>query len=804
MITDLKYALRMLVKTPAFSILAVLTLALAIGANSAVFSVINAVLLRPLPYEKPAELVRVFGTQPQLPKAPTSPANFLDWKEQNQVFARIATYVGQGFNLLGDNKPERVRGARVSADLFDLLGVRPSVGRAFLAEEDQLGQNRVVVLSDEFWRSRFGADRRTVGQTITLNDQSYTVIGVMPPGFGFPSDTTQVWTPIAFREAERATRDTNYINVLARLKPGVTLAQAQEQMSALARRQAERYPDSNTGIGVKLVTLSEQTLGDIRPVLVVLLGAVVFVLLIACANVANLLLARAAERQKEMAIRSALGASRSRVVRLLLIESVLVALLGGGCGLVFAIWGVDLLVALKPVDLPRLTEIGIDRGVFAFTALLSLVTGLGFGLVPAWQASRSDLNEGLKESSRGATGGPGRQRFRGMLVVTEVALSLVLLIGAGLMIRSFARLLSVDPGFNPGSVLTAFVSLPPSKYPEPQQQAAFFQQLIERTRNLPGVLSAAAASDLPLFGGNSTAFDVEGRPPSAPGQRGLIDYRMISPEYFQAMGMRLMKGRAFSERDTLDTPQVVIINATTAARFFPNEDPIGKRIGLSGPTDWREVVGVIGDVRNYGLDAEVKPEAYIPFLQNAPGYLAGVASAMNVVMRTANDPLSAGPAFRSVVQSLDKDQPISVISTMESQLAESVAQRRFNMLLLAVFATLALLLAAIGIYGVIAYTVAQRTHEMGLRMALGASRADILKLVFAHAMLRTFAGVALGLAAAFGLTRLMSSLLYDVAPTDPLVFAGITALLVLVALAATYIPARRAMKVDPMVALRYE
>ncbi len=803
MITDLKYALRMLVKTPAFSILAIATLALAVGANSAVFSVINAVLLRPLPYEKPAELVNVFGAQPQLAKAPTSPANFLDWKEQNQVFERIATYVGQGFNLLGDNKPERVRGARVSADLFDLLGVRPAIGRSFHVEEEELGRNRVVVLSDEFWRSRFGGDPKSVGREITLNDQSYTVIGVMSPGFEFPSNTTQVWTPIAFRDTERATRDTNYISVLARLKPGVTLAQAQEQMTALAHQQAERYPESNTGIGVKLVTLSEQTLGDIRPVLVVLFGAVIFVLLIACANVANLLLARAAERQKEMAIRSALGASRSRVVRLLLIESVLMALLGGAFGLVFAIWGVDLLVALKPVNLPRLSEIGIDRGVFGFTALLSLVTGIGFGLVPAWQASRPDLNEGLKESSRGGTGGPGRQRFRGMLVVTEVALSLVLLIGAGLMIRSFARLLSVDPGFNPGNVLTAFISLPPSKYPEPPRQAAFFQVLIERTRNLPGVLSAAAVSDLPLFGGSSTSFDVEGRP-SVPGQRALIDYRLISSEYFQVMGMRLRKGRAFSDRDTLDSPQVVIINAITAARFFPGEDPLGKRIGLSGPADWREIVGVIGDVRNHGLDAEVKPEAYVPFLQNAPGYLAGVASAMNVVLRTANDPRSAAPAFRSAVQSLDKDQPVSTISTMEAQLAESIAQRRFNMLLLAVFATLALLLAAIGIYGVLAYTVAQRTHEMGIRMALGASSADILKLVFAHAMVRTFTGVALGLAAAFGLTRLMSSLLYDVGPTDPLVFAGLTALLILVALVATYIPARRAMKVNPIEALRYE
>lgn len=804
MINDLRFAIRMLVRSPAFSILAILTLALAIGANSAVFSVINAVLLRPLPYENPEQLVRVFGTQPQLAQAPTSPANFLDWKEQNQAFERIATFVGQGFNLLGGDKPERVRGARVSADLFQLLGMEPALGRTFQSDEEQRGPNRVVVLSHDFWRSRFAGDDSIIGKSITLNDQTYTVIGVMPAGFAFPNERTQLWTPIAFSDTERATRDTNYIDVIARLKPGVTLAQAQEHMSALARQQAQRFPDTNTGIGVKLVALGEHTVGNIRPVLVVLLAAVAFVLLIACANVANLLLARAADRQREMAIRSALGASRSRVVRLLLVESVVIAVVGGAAGLMLAIWGIDLLVALKPGNLPRVAEISIDRGVFGFAALLSLITGVGFGLVPAWHVSKPDLNEGLKESSRGTSGGPGRQRLRGSLVVCEIALSLVLLIGAGLMIRSFARLLAVDPGFNPTNVLQAFVSLPSTKYPDARRQAAFFDALLERTRNLAGVIAIGAVSDLPLLGGNSTVFDVEGRAPAQPGQRSLIDYRAASADYFSAMGMRLVKGRAFSARDTADAPGVVIINETTAARFFPNEDPIGKRIALSGPPDLREIVGVVADVRNYGLDADVKPEAYVPFVQNAPEYLSAVAAGMNIVVRTASDASAFAPTFRAQVQAIDKDQPISELSTMEAQLAESIAQRRFNMLLLAVFAGLALVLAAVGIYGVVGYTVAQRSHEMGIRMALGASRGDILRLVFGHSMLTTLAGIAVGLIAALALTRLISSLLYDVAPTDPLVFAGITSLLVLVASTATYLPARRAMRVNPIEALRHE
>jgi putative ABC transport system permease protein len=803
MLTDFRYALRVLVKSPAFSAIAILTLGLAIGANSAIFSVVNGVLLRPLPYPHSEQLVRVFGSQPQLALAPTSPANFLEWKEQNEIFERIGTYIGQGFNLTGGDKPERVIGSRVSADLFQLLGVQPALGRGFTDEEDQVGHGQVVILSHEFWQSRFGGTPNALRQTITMNERPYAVVGVMPPGFGFPDTRTQVWTPVAFNPAERATRDTNFIDVIARLKPGVSIEQARAHMIALTQRQAERYPESNTGVSAKVISLHEQTVGEVRPMLIVLLSAVAFVLLIACANLANLLLARATARQKEMAIRGALGASRTRVVRLLLTESVLLGVLGGAVGLLIAIWSLDLLVSLKPANLPRLAEIGINRTVFIFTFAISVLTGVIFGLVPALQASKPDLNEGLKESGRGATGNPRRHRVRALLVVSEVALSLILLVGAGLMIRSFARLLAVDPGFKADHVLTAFVSLPPSKYSKREEQAAFFDRLSDRLRTLPGVSAAGVVTDIPLFGGSSTGFEIDDRPAPLPGQRPLTEYRMISLDYFSSIGMTLSHGRAFTRHDTEDAPGVVIINETMAARFFAGEEPIGKRIGLSGnPRDWREIVGVVRDVRNYGVDADVKPEVYVPFLQNAPAYLSGVASAMTAVVRSTNDPSALTNALREQVRALDKDQPISEIRTMESYLSESMAQRRFNMFLLGAFAGLALVLAAVGIYGVISYTVTQRTHEMGIRIALGARGSDIFKLVFAQAMLTTGAGIVIGLGAALGLTRLLQNLLYHVTATDPLVFASITLLLLLVAMGATYIPARRAMKVDPITALR--
>jgi len=804
LLQDVRFGARVLARNKGFTAVAVLTLALGIGANTAIFSVVNAVLLRPLPYENSHELVQIWGTQPQLNTAPMSPANFLDWREQNRVFERVAAYTGQNFNLSGVDEPERIRATRVSADLFELLRVRPTLGRAFLAEEDQHGGHRVVILSHALWQRRFGANPEIIGKTLTLNDQSYVVVGVMPPDFSFPRTTTEMWTPIAFSPGERGTRNTNYISVIARLKPGVTLEQARSEMEALARQQQEQYPEANAGIGVKLISYKEQVVGDTRPILLLLLGAVGFVLLIACANVANLLLARAAGRRKEMAVRSALGAGRRRVIRQLLTESVLLALVGGGLGLLLALWGINLLVALQPANIPRLAEVRIDRGVLLFASALSLLTGIAFGLAPALQATKLDLNGALKEGGKGTGEGAGRQRLRSILIVSEIALSLVLLIGAGLTIKSFWRLMQVDPGFNPENALTMVVSLPATRYAEPGRQVAFFRQAIERVSNLPGVDAAGVTTDIPLFGGNSTGFNVEGHPPYAPGQRPLAEYRSVSPGYFRAMGIPLLRGRTFTEQDGVDAPGVVIINETLARRYFPGEDPLGKRLGFSGPTDWREIVGVARDTRNYGLDEEVKPEAYMPYTQSAPSYLAGSISGMILVARTASDPQSMSAAIKREVQGLDGNLPVYNIKTMEQYLAESIAQRRFNMLLLTVFAGVAVLLAAVGLYGVMSYMVSQRTREIGLRMALGAQARDILGMAVRQGLVLIIIGIGVGLAGALALTRVMSGLLYGVSTTDPATFAAIVLLLALASLIACYIPARRATRVDPLTALRYE
>jgi predicted permease len=804
LIRDLRYGARALRKNPGFTAVAVLTLALGVGANTAIFSVVNAVLIRPLPYENSHELVQLWGTMPQSDTSPVSPANFLDWRGQNRVFERTAAYTGQSLNLSGAGEPERIRAARVSADLFELLRARPALGRAFLPEEDQHGGHRVVVLSHALWQRRFGGNPAVVGQTLSLSDQSYEVVGVMPPNFSFPRTTTEMWTPIAFSPTERAMRDTNFLSVIARLKPGVTLEQARSEMGVLARGLSGQYPDTNTEVGVKVVSYKEQVVGDARLSLLLLLGAVGFILLIACANVANLLLGRAAARRKEMTIRAALGASRGRVIRQLLTESVLLSLAGGGLGLLLAHWGLDLLAALQPTNIPRLAELSIDRRVLLFASALSLLTGVAFGLAPALLASKPELNDALKEGVKGTGGGSGRQRLRSLLIVSEIALSLVLLVGAGLMIKSFWRLMQVDPGFNPENTLTAVVSLPVSRYAETDRQIAFFQQAVERVGNLPGVEAAGVTTDIPLFGGSSTGFDVEGRPPAAPGQRPMVEFRSVSPDYFRAMGISLVRGRTFNERDRADAPGVVIVNETLARRYFPGADPLGKRLGLSKPTDWREIVGVARDTRNYGLDEEVKPEAYMPYTQSAPDYLSGSVSAMVLVARTASDPQGVAAAVKREVQALDSSQPVYNIKTMEQYLAESTGQRRFNMLLLAIFAGVAVLLAAVGLYGVMSYAVVQRTHEIGVRMALGARGRDVLRMIVGQGLLLTLVGVALGLAAAFALTRVIRGMLYEVSSTDPATFIAVTSLLVLVSFLACLVPARRATRVDPLIALRSE
>ncbi|MGH9837616.1 MAG: ABC transporter permease [Blastocatellia bacterium] len=813
---DLRYGARMLMKKPGFTLIAVITLGLGIGANSAIFSVVNGVLLREAPYREPQRLVMVWADRPQLQAQtgisdfPVSAADFADWRDQNQGFEQIAAFHSQSFNITGGGEPEFLGGVRASANLFALLGIEARRGRVFLPEEDRAGNNRVVILSDGLWQRRFGSDPKIIGRTISLNNEPYTVVGVaspdfqfprkaeLPAGFGFPGEVS-LYTPLALTPEQRNNRGRDYLAVIARLKPQTRFEQAQAEMVGVAERLEQQYPDTNRNKSVRLVAFHQQVVGKAQPALLALLGAVGFVLLIACANVANLLLARAAARQKEMAIRAALGAGRWRVIRQLLTESLLLAASAGALALLLAVWGVDLLRTILPDNLPRAGEIGVDVRVFGFTLVVSLLTGILFGLVPALQASRTDLNETLKEGGR-SSGGGGHNRFRGLLVVSEVALALLLLVGAGLMLRSFIRLMSVDPGLDPQNVLTMDIRLPRSKY-QPPQQAAFFQQLLERLRALPGVQSAGAVYPLPLGGAEEgMGFGIEGRPPAAPGEQLTAGPRWVSPDYFKVLKIPLLKGRVFTEGDGGDSPPVLVINEAMARQYWPNEDPIGRRVAFNSRDNqpiWREIVGVVKDVRHTALDTESKPQMYFPFTHFPLPF-------MTLVARTDGDPMSLVAAVRGQVRAIDKDQPVSNIHAMEELLARSVSERRFNLLLLAIFAGVALLLAAVGIYGVMSYSVEQRTHEIGVRMALGARTADVLRLLLGQGMKLVAMGVAIGLAAAFALTRLISTLLFGVRATDPVTFVALALLLTVVALLACWIPAWRATKVDPMIALRCE
>jgi putative ABC transport system permease protein len=813
---DLRYGARMLFKNPGFTLIAVITLSLGIGANSAIFSVVNSVLLREAPYREPRRLVMVWSDRPQfqartgMTEFPVSAADFTDWRDQNQGFEQIAAFHSQALNLTGFGEPEVLGAVRASVNLFALLGVEPRRGRVFLPEEDQAGANRVVILSDGLWQRRFGSDPKVIGQTISLNNEPYTVVGVMPPdfqfprkadlpaGFGFPSEV-HLYAPLALTPEQRNNRGRHYLAVIARLKPQTSFDQAQAEMVGIAGRLERQYPDLNRNKSVRLVGFHQQVVGKARFGLLTLLGAVGFVLLIACANVANLLLARGAARQKEIAIRTALGAGRWRVIRQLLTESLLLAASAGALAMLLAVWGVDLLRMILPDNLPRADEIGVDFRVFGFTLVITLLTGILFGLIPALQASRTDINETLKEGGR-SSGGSGHNRFRGLLVVSEVALALVLLVGAGLMMRSFVLLMSVDPGLDPQNVLTMDIRLLRGKY-QPSQQVAFFRQLLERLRALPGVHSAGAVYPLPLSGmEEGTGFGIEGQPPPAPGERRNAGPRWVSPDYFKTLKIQLLKGRVFTEGDGGDSPPVLIINEAMARQYWPNEDPVGRRVSFNSRDNqpvWREIVGVVKDVRHTALDTESKPQMYFPFTQFPSSF-------MTLVARTDGDPLSFVAAMRGQVQAIDRDQPVSNIHTMEELLARSVSQRRFNLLLLAFFAGVALLLAAVGIYGVMSYSVEQRTHEIGVRMALGARTADVMRLLIGHGMKLVATGVAIGLAGAFALTRLISTLLFGVRANDPLTFAVIALSLALVSLAACWIPARRATKVDPLVALRRE
>jgi putative ABC transport system permease protein len=803
---DLRYAARMLIKNPGFSMIAVVALALGIGANTAIFSVVNAVLLRPLPYKNPDRLVTLWQDHRQQggPEDEwASPDNFFDWRDKNQAFDHVTALIGWVPTLTGTGEPEDLTGAAVSHDTFAMLGIEPIQGRSFRPEEDQVGAEKVVVLSHRLWSRRFSADPGVIGRSLTLGGESFTVIGVMPATFTLPIIAdVELWR--TFRPAlgpVTCGRGCVTVRVMARLKPETTIDGARAEMSALAAGLAEQYPDSNSGVGITIIGLKERVVGETKTALIVLLAAVALVLLIACANVANLLLARASVREKEIAVRAALGAGRLRLIRQLLTESVLLGLIGGVLGLLLAFWMVEFLVRLSPDGTPRVNEIGIDAQVLAFTIAIAVLTGLVFGLVPALQSSKPNLNQTLKEG-RGAGEATRRRRLRNVLVVAEIALALMLMVGAGLLMKSFYNLIHVDPGFNATNVVTMRVALPRTRYPERHQPAAFFAQLTERVSGLPGVEAAAGISTLPLGGGGTDSdFIIEGRPEAGPGeQQPVAWYSSVTPAYFNAMGVKLIKGRLFTEQDRADSPRAVIIAETMARRYFPGEEPLGKRIGnRSGPSEilWREIVGVVADVKHFGLETSARPTMYLPHGQSP-------ARLMILTVRASSDPMNLAAAVRREVTSLDSNLAVSNVRTMEQVVGESVAAPRFTLLLLGIFAGLAMILAAVGIYGVISYSVTQRTHEIGLRMALGAGASDVLKMVVGQGALLALIGVAIGLAGAFGVTRLMSTLLFNVSATDPLTFALIATLLVGVALAASFIPARKAAKVDPMAALRCE
>jgi putative ABC transport system permease protein len=799
LIQDLKFGFRMLTKSPGFTAVIVLALAIGIGATTAIFSVVNAILLRPLPYGDPDRIVMVWMDNPKLNLDQDfhSYTNYADYRDQNQTFDEVAAFNDRSFNLTGTGEPERLVGAWSTANLFRVMGTDPTLGRVFTTEEEEPGKDLVVVLSHAVWQRRFGGASDIIGQQISLNGVNRTVIGVMPDQFRFPRKETELWVPLAINQNLRNARTAFFLKAVGRLKPGVGLDQAKADMETIASRLREY--DGLSTYGVNLVGLHEQVVGNVRPALLVLLGAVAFVLLIACANVANLLLARAAVREREISIRSALGAGRGRIIRQLLTESLLLSLAAGALGLVLAVWGLDVLVALSPQDIPRLDQIRIDGRVLAFTMLVSLLTGFVFGLAPALQASKPDLNESLKEGGRGSTGGIHGTRVRNLLVVSEIALSLVLLIGAGLMIRSFQRLQEFNLGFNPDRLLTLNVRLAGSQYSQPERVTSFFDQLLQRIESLPGVESAGAVSSVFLSKTpNSTTFSLEGRPDPPPAEDIEVPYDSISPNYFRVMGIPLLKGREFDHRDAQAAPGVVIINDTFARMYFPDEDPVGKRFKYRGDDNpWLTIVGVVGDMRRTGFDSEVRPETFLPHTQNPSGGLT-------ILVRASTDPASLVGAIRSQVSEIDPNQAIYGVKTMDQWLGEMISQRRFNMLLLAIFAGVALVLAAVGIYGVISYSVTQRTHEIGVRIALGAARRDVMRLVVGQAARLAVIGLGAGLVTAFALTRLMTSLLYGVSATDPLTFAVIPFVLAAIAMLSSYIPARRAAKVDPMIALRYE
>jgi putative ABC transport system permease protein len=811
LIKDIRYAVRSLIKRPSFTAIAVITLALGIGANTAIFSVVNATLLRPLPFTDPDRIVMAWGYLPKLAhtsdKFPSSAGNYLGLQKQTQTLQRLAAFRQWSWQLTHAGDPEQLQGVRVSGNFFEALGARPALGQTFTSEQDQEGASPVAIISHRLWQREFSGDKSVIGKSLTLNGRTVAVVGVMPPDFEFPGGANMipglqfatrndVWMPLAMDGEERKNQGSLNLALLGRLKPGVTINQAENELRTIETS----LPLGTVGYTVNLVPLQKQMVGNIQRLLLVLLATVVFVLLIACANVANLLLARASSRRKEIAIRGALGAGRGRIIRQLLTESLLLSAAGGLVGFLIAIWGTPLLVSFIPEKVPRIHEINVDLRVLGFAFLISIVTGIVFGLAPALQASRIDLNESLKENARGTTSGLRQNRLRAFLIVSEVSLAVILMIGAALLTKSFVRLIDVKPGFDPSQTLTmevALPTLPPSKYANEQEQKAFFQQVLDRLNHSPGVTAAGAVLSLPLTGAEeSTDVFIEGRPSTAD-QRPNSDYTIVTPRFFEALRIPLLRGRQFTDLDRQDAPGVIIINDALAQRYWPNEDPLGKRLTVGFEKSPREIIGIVATIKQTTLSAGGRPAMYLPHLQRSTG-------GMSIVVRTNGDPMALVALARTQIHAVDQSIPVTNIRSMDEIFSASVEQQRFSMLLVGLFGSLALVLAAIGIYGVMAYTVTQRKHEIAVRMALGAKSSQVWQMVLKDGLVLATLGVGIGLGGAFALTRLMRTLLFEVKPTDVQTFAAVSALLIFVAIVACVVPARRATKVDPLEALRCE